>query len=96
LFEAEAYRLSGACLAYQGGNEAAEAERLLLQAIDTAGQQGALAFKLRAATTLARLWRDQNQTGSARDLLSNIYDQFTEGYETPDLREAKTLLDDLT
>ncbi len=63
LFEAEAYRLSGACLAYQEDGDAAEAERLLLRAIDTAGQQGALAFKLRAATTLARLWRDQKSEG---------------------------------
>jgi class 3 adenylate cyclase/predicted ATPase len=95
LFEAEAYRLSGACLASQGDNEAAEAERLLLRAIETAEQQGALAFKLRAGTTLARLWRDQNRTGSARDLLAPIYDRFTEGHDSSDLREAKALLDEL-
>jgi predicted ATPase len=95
LFEAEAYRLSGACLAHQG-DSAAEAERLLLRAIDTAEQQGALAFKLRAATTLARLWRDQNRTGSALDLLSKTYDQFTEGHDTSDLKEARALLDELS
>lgn len=95
LFEAEAYRLSGACLACQGDDEAAEAERLLLRAIETAEQQGALAFKLRAGTTLARLWRDQNRKGSAHDLLRQIYDQFKEGHDTPDLREARALLDEL-
>lgn len=96
LFEAEAYRLSGACLAYQGDSEAAEAERQLLRAIDTAEQQGALAFKLRAVTTLARLWRDQHRRGPARDLLWQIYNQFREGLDTSDLREAKALLDELT
>jgi predicted ATPase/class 3 adenylate cyclase len=95
LFEAEAHRLSGACLAYQGDSNAAEAERRLLRAIDTAEQQGALAFKLRAATTLARLWRDQNRKGSAHDLLWQIYNQFTEGRDTADLKEAKALLDEL-
>jgi predicted ATPase len=93
LFEAEAYRLSGACLAYQGDGE--EAETSLLRAIDTAEQQGALAFKLRAGTTLARLWRDQNRKESAHDLLAPIYDQFKEGHDTPDLREARALLDEL-
>jgi class 3 adenylate cyclase/predicted ATPase len=95
LFEAEAHRLSGACLIHQGDNQAAEAERQLLRAIDTAEQQGALAFKLRAATTLARLRRDQNRRGSAYDLLWQIYNQFTEGHDTPDLREAEALLDEL-
>jgi class 3 adenylate cyclase/predicted ATPase len=94
LFEAEAYRLSGA-LAYQGHNDAAEAERRWLRAVDTAEQQGALAFKLRAATALCRLWRDQNRTDSARDLLWQIYSQFTEGHDTPDLRDAKALLEEL-
>jgi class 3 adenylate cyclase/predicted ATPase len=93
-FEAEAHRLSGACLAYQGDHEAAEKQ--LLDAIDTAERQGALAFKLRAATSLARLWRDQKRLEPARDLLSPIYHQFTEGLDTPDLREARALLDELS
>jgi predicted ATPase len=83
------------CLGKRGGDRIAEAERLLLQAIDTAEQQGALAFKLRAGTTLARLWRDQNRAGSAHDLLAPIYDEFKEGHDTPDLKEAKALLDEL-
>ncbi|WP_298253713.1 adenylate/guanylate cyclase domain-containing protein [Bradyrhizobium sp.] len=93
LFEAEAYRLSGACLAYQ--KDHAEAERLLLRAIDTAEQQGAPAFKLRAGMTLARLWRDQKRMEAAHDLLWQIYDQFEEGRGTSDLREAKALLNEL-
>jgi class 3 adenylate cyclase/predicted ATPase len=95
LFEAEVHRLLGMCLGKRGGDRIAEAERLLLQAIDTAEQQGALAFKLRAGTTLARLWRDQNRAGSAHDLLAPIYDEFKEGHDTPDLKEAKALLDEL-
>jgi predicted ATPase len=95
LFEAEVHRLLGMCLGNRGGDRIAEAEKLLLQAIDTAEQQGALAFKLRAGTTLARLWRDQNRTGSAHDLLAPIYDEFKEGHDTPDLKEAKALLDEL-
>jgi len=95
LFEAEVHRLLGMCLGNRGGDWIAEAEKLLLQAIDTAEQQGALAFKLRAGTTLARLWRDQNRMGSAHDLLAPIYDEFKEGHDTPDLKEAKALLDEL-
>ncbi len=95
LFEAEAHRLLGACLASRGA-EIGEAEKWLLQAIETADRQGALAFKLRAATSLALLWRSQNRQGEAHDLLRQIYDQFTEGFATPDLRDAKTLLDELS
>jgi predicted ATPase len=94
LFEAEAHRLLGGCLASRGA-EIAEAEKRLLQAIETADRQGALAFKLRAATSLARLWRDQNRQDQAHDLLRPIYNQFTEGFSTPDLKDAKSLLDGL-
>jgi predicted ATPase len=94
LFEAEAHRLLGACLASRGA-EIGQAEQRLLQAIETADRQGALAFKLRAATNLALLWRSQNRQGEAHDLLRQIYDQFTEGFATPDLRDAKKLLDEL-
>jgi predicted ATPase len=50
---------------------------------------------LRAATSLARLWRSEGKCYEARDLLGPIYDWFTEGYETSDLKEAKALLDSL-
>lgn len=95
LFEAEAHRLAGACLAARGGEAIAEAAGRLFQAIETADRQGALAFKLRAATDLARLTQDQDRRGEARDLLRQIYSQFTEGLDTPDLRDAKALLDEL-
>ena len=51
---------------------------------------------MRAATTLARLWRDQGNRAAARDLLAPVYSWFTEGLETQDLKDAKALLDKLT
>jgi class 3 adenylate cyclase/predicted ATPase len=95
LFEAEAHRLSGLCLAVLGGGRIAEAETRLLQAIETSDRQGALSFKLRAATNLGRVWRDQNRRREAHNLLSQVYSQFTEGFDTPDLEDARALLDDL-
>jgi predicted ATPase len=53
-------------------------------------------WELRATTSLARLWRDQGRRAAGRDLLAPLYDWFTEGFETPDLREAKALLDELS
>jgi predicted ATPase len=95
LFEAEAHRLLGMCLGKRGGDRIAEAEAVLLKALETAEQQGALSFKLRAATNLGQFWRDRNRHGDAHDLLSQVYQQFTEGFETPDLKDARALLDDL-
>jgi predicted ATPase len=60
-----------------------------------ARQQAAKSFELRAATSLARLWRDQGRWDEARALLAPVYGWFTEGFGTPDLRDAKTLLDAL-
>ena len=51
-------------------------------------------FELRAATSLARLWRDQGRHHDAHDLLTPIYEWFTEGFDTPDLKDARTLLDE--
>jgi class 3 adenylate cyclase/predicted ATPase len=95
LFEAEAHRLSGLCLAVLGGDRIAEAETRLLQAIETSDRQGALSFKLRAATNLGQVWRDRNRRREAHNLLSQVYNQFTEGFDTPDLEDARALLDDL-
>jgi tetratricopeptide (TPR) repeat protein len=91
VFEAEAQRLKGECLAAWRG-KSAEAETWLLKAIETAGRQGALSFELRAATSLASIWSDQRRRGDAHDLLAPIYGRFTEGLETPDLKEAKAVL----
>jgi predicted ATPase len=95
LFEAELHRLMGMCLGNRGGDRIAEAETLLLKALETSEQQGALSFKLRAATSLARLWRDHNRYSDAHNLLSQVYQRFTEGFDTPDLKDARALLDDL-
>ena len=69
------------------------AEDHFRQAIDWAGRQSALSWELRAATSLARLWREQARNEEARELLAPIYARFTEGFETADLRTAKALID---
>lgn len=95
LFEAEVLRLLGVCLGNRGRDRIAEAEVLLLQAIETSEQQGALSFELRAATDLGRLWRDHNRCSEAQDLVSKVYNRFTEGFDTSDLKDARALLDEL-
>ncbi len=64
--------------------------------MDFARAQSAKSWELRAATRLARLWHSQGKTSEARDLLAPIYDWFTEGFDTPDLKEARALLDELS
>ena len=73
----------------------AEAEACYRQALDVARGQSARLWELRAATSLARLWRDQGKRAEARDLLAPVYDWFTEGFDTADLKDAKALLDEL-
>ncbi|MCA1694961.1 MAG: hypothetical protein LC749_09615, partial [Actinobacteria bacterium] len=75
---------------------AAEAEICFRQALDVAAVQGAKALGLRAATSLARLLQQQGRAGRGRAVLASMYGQFTEGYDTLDLRAAKTLLKELT
>jgi len=64
-------------------------------AIDVAQSQSAKGLELRAAASLARLWRDQGKPQQARELLAPVYGWFTEGFDTLDLKEAKALLDEL-
>jgi predicted ATPase len=71
------------------------AEPWFSRALAEARKQGANFFELRAATDLARLWRDQGKQAEARDLLAPVYSWFTEGFDTLDLKEAKALLDEL-
>ncbi len=93
---AELYRLKALALLARGTAEAdTEAQNLLGEALSTARQQGARALELRAAMSLARLRRDQGRRAEARDLLAPVYGWFTEGFDTPDLKEAKALLDEL-
>ena len=63
--------------------------------MSVARQQAAKGWELRAAMSIARLWRDQGKRDNARELLAPVYGWFTEGFDTLDLREAKTLLDEL-
>jgi predicted ATPase len=72
-----------------------QAEACLRRAIEVARAQDAKLWELRSATSLARLWADQGKRSQARDLLAPVYDWFTEGFDTPDLKDAKALLDEL-
>jgi predicted ATPase len=91
--EAELHRLRAELLLMQG-NEA-EAEASLHKAIDVACRQQGKSWELRATTSLARLWQTQGRVNEARQVLAAIYDWFTEGFDTPDLQEAKALLEEL-
>ena len=91
--EAELHRVRGDLLNAIG--DAAAADQNYHQALSVARPQGARSFELRAATSLARLWRDQGKRTEARDLLAPIYGWFTEGFDTPVLQDAKALLDEL-
>jgi predicted ATPase len=94
LFVPEIHRLRGVFLSSLGF-PAEEVERALRTALQIAEEQGALLLKLRAATSLARLWRDQGERKEARELLAPVYGWFTEGFDTRDLKEAKALLEEL-
>jgi predicted ATPase len=92
-FAAELNRHKGQLLLRQGHSEGAE--ELYRKALDIAEEQEARLWKLRAAASLARLRRDQSRRAEARDLLAPVYGWFTEGFGTPDLKDAKALLDEL-
>ena len=92
--QAEAHRLRGELLLRQGAG--AEAERCFRQAIDVARRQQAKSLELRAATSLGRLLDSRGERATARSLLAEIHGWFTEGFDTADLKDAKTLLDELS
>jgi predicted ATPase/DNA-binding winged helix-turn-helix (wHTH) protein len=93
----EALRVRGELLLLEGAPEAsAAAEDHYQQGLDWARRQGAMSWELRCATSLARLWHDQARRDEARELLAPVYDRFTEGFATADLKAAKALLDSLS
>jgi predicted ATPase len=75
--------------------DALQAEACFQQALAVARRQQAKSWELRAALSLSRLWQQQGKRDAARALLAPIYGWFTEGFDTPDLKEAKALLDEL-
>ncbi len=100
--EVELYRLRGELILGKSKvqssrfNSETEAEECFQKAIEVAQKQEAKSWELRAATSLARLWQQQGKQAEARDLLAPVYDWFTEGFDTADLKDAKALLEELT
>ncbi len=86
----------GDLLLRRNPSAADRAEVSYRRAIERARSQEAKSWELRAATSLARLWRDQGKRAEARELLAPVYGWFTEGFDTLDLKEAKALLDELS
>ena len=94
-FEAEIHRTAGEIALKSLEPDAAKAEGYFERALTIARSQQAKSWELRAAMSLARLWRDQGKVQQARELLAPVYGWFTEGFDTRDLKEAKALLDEL-
>jgi class 3 adenylate cyclase/predicted ATPase len=95
-WNAEIHRLCGELTARLPGADPAKAEDSFRTALAIAREQGTRGYELRAATSLARLWREQGRRTEARELLAPLYASFTEGFDTQDLKEAQRLLDELT
>ena len=96
LYEAELHRVSGVLLHQQDPHRNVDAKQTLHKSLAMAQTQGARMIELRAATSLSRLLNEERKNHEARQLLTPIYDWFTEGFDTPDLKEAKALLDQLS
>jgi predicted ATPase len=95
-WEADLHRLRGDLLLPLSTQNAAGAEVEYGTAMATAHRQGARMLELRAATSLARLWRDRGAHAEAQDLLAPVHASFTEGLDAPDLRDAGALLEELS
>jgi adenylate cyclase len=111
-YETELYRLKGTLTLQQEGKEQGakietdsrplspdlkgEAEACFLRAIEIAHGQSAKSLELRATTSLAKLWQGQGKHAEARQILAEIHNWFTEGFDTKDLQEAKALLEELS
>ena len=94
-WSAEINRVAGEIALLSPEPDVAKAEAYFERALSVARQQQAKSWELRAATSMAQLWRDQGKRDEARDLLAPVYGWFTEGFDTLDLKEAKALLDEL-
>jgi predicted ATPase len=93
--EAEVNNVAGEIALMSPERDATKAQMYFERALAVARQQHAKSWELRAAMSLARLWRDQGKVQQARELLASVYGWFTEGFDTRDLKEAKALLDEL-
>ena len=93
--EAEKHRIAGEIALMLSAPDAAKAEAYFERALTVARQQQAKSWELRAAMSMARLWRDQGKRHEARELLAPVYGWFTEGFDTLDLKQAKALLEEL-
>ena len=89
------HHVKGELLLAQNPSDVAEAERCFRTAIEIARRQSARSAELRATTSLARLLDEQGRRDEARTMLAEIYNWFTEGFDTADLKDAKALLDEL-
>ena len=94
-FEVEIHRIAGEIALMSPNRDAAKAEGYFERALAVARAQQAKSWELRAAMSVARLWRDQGNLQLARDILAPVYGWFTEGFDTRDLKEAKALLAEL-
>ena len=94
--EAEVYRTAGEIASLASELNAAKAQAYFERALSVARAQQAKSWELRAAMSMARLWRAQGKRDEARELLAPVYGWFTEGFDTLDLKEAKALLRALT
>ena len=93
-YEADIHRIAGEIALKSPEPDAAKAEAYFERALAVARQQQAKSWELRAAMSMARLWRDEGKVRQARELLAPVYGWFTEGFETRDLKEAKALLEE--
>jgi len=93
-FEAHVHRIAGEIALKSPQPDIAKVEACFERALAVARQQQAKSWELRAAMSMARVWRDQGKRQQARELLAPIYNWFTEGFDTRDLKEAKALLEE--
>ena len=94
-WEAEVHRLQGELLLAPPNDLQSDAEGCFHRALDVARRQGARSLELRAVTSLSQLWQKQEKSFEARRILQETYDSFAEGFDTEDLQQARTLLQEL-